>query len=307
MSNRSDTPLLAAIDDYLHHLHHEKQASPHTCDNYARDLHSFADFLNTQNVSEAIGVDSQHVRSFISQQHRRGLGSRSLQRRLSSLRSFYNFLLRHGRAKQNPALGISAPKAEKRLPDVLDVDQVNQLLNIDKSDPLHVRDWAIMELTYSCGLRLSEVVNLNLDMVDLRDATTRVIGKGRKERILPIGRYAIEALQQWLQQRIHIAKADELALFVNKNGGRLGQRSIQQRLRNWAIKQGISQHVHPHMLRHSFASHILQSSGDLRAVQELLGHSDISTTQIYTHVDFQHLASVYDKAHPRARKKKKQD
>ncbi len=305
MNDSSETALHIAIDDFLHQLRRVKQASPHTCDSYARDLNSFIDFLQQQSIDDWAQVDAQHVRSYVSQQHRRGLASRSLQRRLSSLRSFYTFLMRQQRVKKNPVSGISAPKAEKRLPGVLDVDQMNQLLNIDKGEPLHIRDWAIMELTYSCGLRLSEIVGLDLGMIDLADATARVIGKGRKERVVPIGRYAIEAIQQWLPHRAQWTDAEETALFINKQGKRLGQRSIQQRLRDWAIKQGISQHVHPHMLRHSFASHILQSSGDLRAVQELLGHSDISTTQIYTHVDFQHLASVYDQAHPRARKKRK--
>lgn len=293
-----------AIELFLAYLRNQRQVSSHTLDNYQRDLGKLQRFCQQQQISEWSELRDHHIRSFAATLRHKHLASRSMQRNLSAIRSFYNFLLREGKAQINPATSVSAPKQKHALPDVLDVDQVSKLLDIKADDPLSLRDWAIMELLYSSGLRLSELSNLNLNDIDLRDQTVRVTGKGNKTRILPIGRFAIEALQQWLKSRIGIAKHDEQAIFVNKNGTRLSQRSIQSRMHQWAIKQGLDKHVHPHMLRHSFASHLLESSGDLRAVQELLGHADISTTQIYTHVDFQHLASVYDKAHPRARKKK---
>ncbi len=293
-----------AIDLFLAYLRNQRQVSPHTLDNYQRDLNKLQSFCQQQQISEWSELRDQHIRSFAATLRHKRLASRSMQRNLSAIRSFYNYLLREGKAQINPATSVSAPKQKRQLPDVLDVDQVSKLLAIKADDPLSQRDWAIMELMYSSGLRLSELSSLNLHDIDLRDQTVRVTGKGSKTRISPIGRFAIEALRQWLKSRTGIAKHEEQAIFVNKNGTRLSQRSIQNRMHQWAIKQGLDKHVHPHMLRHSFASHLLESSGDLRAVQELLGHADISTTQIYTHVDFQHLASVYDKAHPRAKKKK---
>jgi len=220
------------------------------------------------------------------------------------LRSFYQFLIRKHQLKNNPAIDIRAPKTARTLPDTLDADTLTQLLEIPGDSILAIRDRAIMELFYSSGLRLSELVNLDTCDIDLNENILRATGKGNKTRILPIGRKAAEALNNWLQQRVILAKVEEQALFVSQRGSRISTRSVQQRLNYWRKKQGLEQHIHPHKLRHSFASHILESSGDLRAVQELLGHADISTTQIYTHLDFQHLAKVYDKAHPRARKKK---
>jgi len=293
-----------AIGLFLAYLRNQRQVSPHTLDNYQRDLNKLQSFCHQQQIDEWSELRDHHIRSFAATLRHKRLASRSMQRNLSAIRSFYNFLLREGKAQINPATSVSAPKQKHQLPDVLDVDQVSKLLDIKADDPLSLRDWAIMELMYSSGLRLSELTNLNLHDIDLRDQTVRVTGKGAKTRIAPIGRFALEALQQWLKSRISIAKYEEQAIFVNKNGTRLSQRSIQTRMRQWATKQGLDKHVHPHMLRHSFASHLLESSGDLRAVQELLGHSDISTTQIYTHVDFQHLANIYDKTHPRAKKKK---
>ncbi len=293
-----------ALDDFLGYLKHEKRVSPHTLSNYQRDLIKLTDYCSEQQLSQWNELRDHHIRHFIGKLRRNELSSRSIQRVLSSIRSLYRYLLREKIAAINPANSVSAPKPAKHLPDVLNVDQMNQLLNIDKSDPLNVRDWAIMELTYSSGLRLSELVNLNLNSIDFGDHVVTVIGKGNKERKVPVGRLAIEALQNWLEQRKSLCSADEQALFLNNRGKRISQRAIQLRMKEWAIKQGLDNHVHPHMLRHSFASHMLESSGDLRAVQELLGHADISTTQIYTHVDFQHLASVYDQAHPRAKKKK---
>lgn len=227
-----------------------------------------------------------------------------MQRSLSALRTFFRFLLREGLVKANPAQGISAPKADKALPATLDVDQVAQLLNAPASSPLERRDHAILELFYSSGLRLAELANLRLTDVDMRDATVRVTGKGNKTRVIPVGKAALASLQQWLATRSTLATAEEQALFVNQRGKHLSVRQIQERVKAWAKRRGLPVHVHPHMLRHSFASHVLESSGDLRAVQELLGHADIATTQVYTHVNFQQLAQVYDKAHPRARKKR---
>jgi integrase/recombinase XerC len=214
-----------------------------------------------------------------------------------------NYLLREGLIKSNPASGIKTPKAPKRLPNVLDVDQINQLLNITETSPVSLRDKAILELLYSSGLRLSELVNLNPIDLNLKDKSLIVMGKGGKTRLVPVGQKAIEAVNQWLDVRSQIAKTDEEALFVGIKGVRLGQRAIQARITHWGKKNGIQQGVYPHLLRHSFATHLLEASGDLRAVQELLGHKDISSTQIYTHLDFQHLAETYDKAHPRSGKK----
>ncbi|MEE8234476.1 MAG: tyrosine-type recombinase/integrase, partial [Gammaproteobacteria bacterium] len=203
---------------------------------------------------------------------------------------------------QNPAVGLVTPKTPKKLPNTLDADQATQLVEIDATDPCAVRDKAIFELMYSSGLRLSELVNLNLESIDFADTIVTVIGKGNKTRKVPVGRYAIKAIKAWLKQRTAMIDSDLAALFVSNWGRRISIRTVQQRLRGWAIKQGLATHVHPHMLRHSFATHMLESSGDLRAVQELLGHADISTTQVYTHLDFQHLARVYDEAHPRAKR-----
>ncbi len=293
-----------AIADFLAYLKHERRVSPHTLSNYQRDLGKLQRFCQQQLVQTWDELRDHHIRNFAARLRRDGLGGRSMQRTLSAVRSFYNYLLREGMAKINPATSVSAPKQKRALPDLLDVDQMAKLLDIKTDDPLDLRDWAIMELMYSSGLRLSELADLNLLDMDQADQTVRVTGKGKKTRIVPIGRFALEALRQWLKARCTLAKEDEHAVFVSKNGTRLSPRSIQSRMRQWATKQGLDKHVHPHMLRHSFASHMLESSGDLRAVQELLGHADISTTQIYTHVDFQHLASVYDKAHPRAKKRK---
>ena len=236
--------------------------------------------------------------------HRKGLGGRSIQRWLSSLRTFFNYGLKHRWLTSNPANGIAAPKSPKKLPKTLDVDQINQFLSLPESNWIDCRDHAIIELLYSSGLRLAELTNLNLTDVDLREAMVTVTGKGNKTRQLPIGRQALGAMKSWLKRRQELKKTDLPAMFLSQHGKRLSPRAIQDRLKKISIKQGMQGKVHPHMLRHSFASHLLESSGDLRAVQELLGHQNISTTQVYTHLDFQHLAKVYDKAHPRAQKKK---
>lgn len=290
------------FEDYLQY---EKQYSKHTLSGYQRDLKQFTTWLAQNKCDDILKADNLHIRNWVAGLHRQGIGSHTLQRKLSSLRSFYNFLIRKRLLKNNPALDIRAPKAAKKLPDTLDTDTLTQLLNIPADSVLAIRDRAMMELFYSSGLRLSELTSLNIDSIDLSEKTLRVIGKGNKERLLPIGSKAIDALNLWLPKRKDSIKIDEEALFISTRGKRISTRSVQQRLNYWRNKQGLEQHIHPHKLRHSFASHILESSGDLRAVQELLGHADISTTQIYTHLDFQHLANVYDKAHPRARAKSK--
>lgn len=277
--------------------------SPHTAAAYRQDLAAFVAFAREQDIADWPQITAQHVRGFASASHRRGMNPRSIQRRLATLRSFFNFLIRERALAQNPGVGVRAPKAAKRLPNTLDPDQMARLLEFRADDRLDARDKAIMELFYSSGLRLSELIGLDLGKIDLRAQLVQVLGKGQKERVIPVGRHAVLALEAWLRERAAIANADETALFVGRNGARLGPRAIQLRIKRWAKLQGLGRHVHPHMFRHSFASHLLESSQDLRGVQELLGHANISTTQIYTHLDFQHLAKIYDQSHPRARRK----
>jgi integrase/recombinase XerC len=292
-----------AFASFLTSLKTERRLSPHTIAAYQRDLTAFASFCETEGITSLRKLDSYHVRTFAAESHRRGLSPRSIARRLSAVRSFLRVEVEQGRLKGNVALNISAPKAPRRLPGTLDADQVAQLLEASDDDPLTIRDLAILELFYSSGLRLAELVNLDLDALDFADQTVRVTGKGNKMRILPVGRHALDAIRRWLPVRLGLAGSSEQALFVSRNGARLAARSVQARLDRWARRRGSPRHLHPHLLRHSFASHMLESSGDLRAVQELLGHASISTTQVYTHLDFQHLASCYDKAHPRARRR----
>ena len=291
------------IEQFLHHLNVERRLSPHTLSNYRRDLEQARDFATGQAITSWRELTTHHLRAMVAAQHRAGIGGRSLQRLLSAMRSFYQYLLREGVVGANPAIGLRAPKAPRRLPKTLDVDQTARLLDWDSNDPLAIRDRAIMELLYSSGLRLSELLNLELGDLDLKDGTVRVTGKGRKTRVVPVGRHARSALQQWLGIRATFTTQSSV-LFLSRRGERLAPRTVQQRLQQWGSKRGLPMRLHPHMLRHSCASHVLESSSDLRAVQELLGHADIATTQIYTHLDFQHLAKVYDNAHPRARKKK---
>lgn len=293
----------AAIESFLNHLRNERRLSVHTVDSYGSDLSAFCLFLAAAAKDDWAQITSHEVRAYVNSMHRNGFNPRSIQRTLSAVRSLYNYLLRENRVTANPAQGIRAPKGKKALPKTLDVDTVRQLLDINSDELLAVRDRAILELFYSSGLRLNELVQLNIGDIDLTDQTVRVLGKGSKTRIVPVGRYAVTAIRKWQETRLSIAAAGETALFVSKRGTRINPRTIQQRLRYWAIRQGLPSRLHPHMLRHSFGSHLLESSGDLRAIQELLGHADISTTQIYTHLDFQHLAHIYDKAHPRAKKK----
>ncbi len=291
------------LDAYARYLHAQRQYSPLTSENYLRDLNRLRAYCDEQQIPYWIRLTPQDVRHFAAVLHRKGLGGRSVQRVLSSVRGFYHYLIREGLAKDNPALGISAPKSGKRLPKVLDADQMKQMLDHQEDDWYAIRDRAMAELFYASGLRLAELVGLNLDSLDLPAEQLRATGKGRKERQLPIGRHAMSAIQAWLEVRGQAAAAGETALFVSSRGTRITPRSVQLRLKQLALAAGQTDHLHPHMLRHSFASHLLESSGDLRAVQELLGHANISTTQVYTHLNFQHLAEVYDKAHPRARKR----
>ncbi len=288
-----------AIDDFINHLAYVRHLSPHTLKHYRRDLQALAASCCAQQLTPPI-VDSSHVRQWIAARHRQGLAPTSLRRALSAVRSFYTYRSRHG-AKHNPALGITAPKGKQLLPKGLDVDSVQHFLAIPADTWLGKRDRALLELLYACGLRLAELVSLNIADIDRPDASLVVVGKGRRTRHLPVGRYALDALATWLSVRDQVPSNSQ-ALFISKRGTRLAPRSIQARLSHYSRQQGMGQAIHPHQLRHAFASHILESSGNLRAVQELLGHANLSTTQIYTHLDFQHLAEVYDKTHPRAHK-----
>jgi integrase/recombinase XerC len=293
-----------ALTAFLEQLQVEARASEHTIKSYRRDIGHLLRYCESKAIDHWIDLKQSDIRAHIAGRHRQGISSKSLQRELSAIRSFYNFLLKKRLAESNPAQHVKAPKQSRKLPKTLDVDQISGLLEAGTSSVLEIRDLAMFELFYSSGLRLSELAALNLADIDLPDRSLVVrSGKGGKSRLLPIGGKAVSALENWLAQRLKMAAAAEPALFVSSRGTRLGQRSIQLRLAQWCRKKGIAEHLHPHMLRHSFASHLLESSQDLRAVQELLGHSNISTTQIYTHLDFQHLAEVYDKAHPRAKKK----
>ena len=288
---------------FFRYLETERRYSQNTIRSYQRDLEHFSVHLQDKKLSRWAELKPHHIRTYASQIFIEGLGAKSIQRRLSAIRSFMNYLSREGMIKNNPAEGVKTPKAPKKLPEVLDIQQISQLLDIQETDPLSLRDKAIMELIYSSGLRLSEIVRLNPIDLNLSDKSLTVIGKGDKTRMLPIGNEAIKSLRSWLSCRNELANPEEEALFVGSRGNRLSRRSIQSRIKHWARKNGIQQDVYPHLLRHSFATHMLEASGDLRAVQELLGHKDISTTQVYTHLDFEHLSKTYDKAHPRSGKK----
>ncbi len=291
------------IDKFIGHLKYERRLSPLTCKHYRRDLLALAAFCDEIERAAWSDLDSEDIRSFSGTSFRRGLSARSIQRRLSAGRTFFRYLLREKHVQRNPVESVPAPKHGKRLPENLDADRMAKLLDIPGDSPIVDRDRAILELLYSSGLRLAELIDLDVDDIDSRDATVRVTGKGNKDRIVPVGRKALAALERWHVTRLDMADSGEPALFVSNRGSRLSHRSVQARLTYWAKRQGIDSNVYPHLFRHSFASHLLESSHDLRGVQELLGHSNISTTQIYTHLDFQHLAQIYDKTHPRARKK----
>ncbi|WP_062379708.1 tyrosine recombinase XerC [Pseudomonas abietaniphila] len=290
------------LDAYCTHLRSERQVSPHTLDAYRRDLSRVLSFCEKQNIGSWKELDIQSMRGLVARLHQQGQSSRSIARLLSAVRGFYHYLNREGVCDHDPANGLAPPKGERRLPKTLDADRTLQLLEGGVEDEfLARRDHAILELFYSSGLRLSELTGLNCEQLDLVDGLVQVIGKGSKTRVLPVGRKARQALEEWLKQRA-LANPQDDAVFISQQGRRLGPRSIQLRVKA-AGERELGQNLHPHMLRHSFASHLLESSQDLRAVQELLGHADITTTQIYTHLDFQHLATVYDSAHPRAKRK----
>jgi len=298
-------PQLRLVERFLDHLRLERRLSIHTITSYRRDLDCLTQYCDANAVLRWQDLKSHHVRGFAASSHAAGLSPRSIQRRLSGIRGLMNYLIREGEISQNPATDISAPQVARKLPNTLDVDQMARLLQIQGDDPVTVRDRAMLELLYSSGLRLAELVNLNPEDVDLGDAMIRVTGKGNKTRLIPVGRMARNSVAEWSRVRSELAAGDENALFVGVRGRRISPRTVQNRVRHWALKAGIPQRVYPHLFRHSFATHLMESSRDLRAVQELLGHADISTTQIYTHLDFQHLAQIYDEAHPRARRQKK--
>jgi integrase/recombinase XerC len=294
------------LEAYCAHLRNERQVSEHTLLAYRRDLEKVIEFCNAQGIAGWAALQVQQLRQLVARQHHHGQSSRSLARLLSAVRGLYRYLNREGLCQHDPANGLAPPKGERRLPKVLDTDRALQLLDGGVDDAFIARrDQAILELFYSSGLRLSELTGLDLEHLDLAAGLVQVQGKGGKSRVLPVGRKAREALQAWLKLR-GIAGPQDSAVFLSRQGKRLGPRAIQLRVKA-AGERELGQHLHPHMLRHSFASHLLESSQDLRAVQEMLGHADISTTQIYTHLDFQHLAAVYDSAHPRAKRSKDTD
>jgi len=296
MSSRPES--LAAA--FIYHLTYERRLSPLTSENYARDIRALLKHLNKDNLEQ---VQSQNIRQVIAQLHGKGLSGRSLSRMLSAWRSFYNYLIRDHHYQHNPCTGMRVPKSPQKLPNALSPDETARLLAFPTDDILTIRDSAMFELFYSSGLRLAELTQLKPSDISFSEGTIRVSGKGGKTRIVPVGNFAIQALKAWLEQRSQIIRPEVAALFLSHRGDAISARTISHRLKSRARLQGIHQNVHPHILRHSFASHLLQSSGDLRAVQEMLGHAHITSTQIYTHLDFQHLTKVYDTAHPRAKKR----
>ena len=292
------------IRQFLDYQRDVRRLSPHTVEAYQRDLSKLANYCQERKLTHSDALDAAHIRQLIAQQRSSGASPASIQRQLSSLRSFSQQRQRDFGAKKNPADGITAPRRGRPLPKTLNAEAIAQLLAFPGSEPIDLRDRAIMELFYSSGLRLAELADLDVDDIDLREGLVAVTGKGRKSRTLPVGRLACQAVKSWLRCR---PQPQDTALFTSMRGGRLGHRAIQGRIKLRARQQGIPENLHPHMLRHSFASHLLESSSDLRGVQELLGHANLSTTQVYTHLDFQHLAKVYDQAHPRAGRKTRKD
>ncbi|HCH4041424.1 tyrosine recombinase XerC [Vibrio parahaemolyticus] len=307
MTTTPNTPLPNSLqkplERFYEFLRSEKGLSLHTQRNYKQQLETMAQHLAEMGLKDWSQVDAGWVRQLAGKGMREGMKASSLATRLSSLRSFFDFLILRGEMSANPAKGVSAPRKKRPLPKNLDVDEVNQLLEVNEDDPLAIRDRAMMELMYGAGLRLAELVSVDVRDVQLRSGELRVIGKGDKERKVPFSGMATEWVGKWLRVRGDLAAPGEPALFVSKLGTRISHRSVQKRMAEWGQKQSVASHISPHKLRHSFATHMLESSNNLRAVQELLGHESISTTQIYTHLDFQHLAQAYDQAHPRARKK----
>jgi integrase/recombinase XerC len=292
-----------SVREFIERPKNERRLSPHTQSAYRRDLEALLAFCAQEGIESLAALDVYHVRRFAGQSYRRGLSARSVARRLSAVRSFLANLVELGELGANVAVHVQAPKPSRRLPATLDADQVASLLELTGDDDLTIRDRAVLELFYSSGLRLAELVGLDVDDLDFGERTVRVTGKGSKSRVVPVGRHALEAVRAWVKVRGALCDVEQRAMFVSVRGTRLAARTIQSRIKHWAVVQGSPTHVHPHMLRHSFATHLLESSGDLRAVQELLGHASISTTQVYTHLDFQHLAQIYDRSHPRARRR----
>ena len=292
----------AAIDSFLADCNARGRLAKASISAYRRDLKRLEAWCGKHKIDSLTGLDTTALRGFAASMGRAGLDPRSIQRHLSAVRRFFRYLVDQAMVDANPAVDLKAPRARRKLPRTLDPDQVLQLLEIKGDKPLDARDRAMLELCYSSGLRVSELADARWDRLDPAQGLLRVIGKGDKERIVPVGRHALAALQDWQRVSATFSSGDSRYIFVTAKGTPLGIRAIQKRIGQRAISQGLGQHVHPHQLRHSFASHILESSGDLRAVQELLGHANLSTTQIYTHLDFAHLAEVYDRAHPRAKK-----
>lgn len=300
-------PMYGAIQGFLASLQYERRSSAHTITSYKTDLIDAVQFFETQTLTTWQEVQESTIRALLAFRRSQKISSRTINRQLSALRTFFRYLIREGVLTDNKAMRVIALKTSRTLPRALDVDQMAKLLELPASSMISIRDIAIMELLYSAGLRVSEIVSLNMADLDLKQQQVPVVGKGKKSRFALIGRCAVNALEQWLLMRATVAAPGESALFVNNKGKRLNVRSIQYRLYHIGIQQGLETRVTPHRLRHSFASHLLESSNDLRSVQELLGHADLSTTQIYTKVNFQHLANVYDQCHPRARKQLEED
>jgi len=292
------------VKEFLNHIASQRGLSPVTIINYRRNLDEFMAMLDKKEIAQWSDLESLHIRLMLKDLHRKGIKARSIATKLSALRSFLSYLVQEDILQFNPAQGVSAPKLDKPLPKNISVDEVFQLLESDDDDPLALRDLCMMELMYSSGLRLSELVGIDLIDLKLREKEIRVIGKGSKGRLLPITKKAVFSLQAWIKIRPDFCVAGENALFVSKQKRRISTRNVQDRMKKWGLKQSLPSHLNPHKLRHSFATHMLESSGDLRAVQTLLGHADLSTTQVYTHLDFQHLSKVYDQAHPRAKRRK---
>lgn len=295
--------LTKPVEQFLLYLKSERQLSENTQVNYRRQLYVTIQLLCDSEITCWQDVDASVVRTLVGRSKRDGLSASSLALRLSALRSFFNWMVYQKQLTANPAKAVQNPKQARHLPKNINVDEIHQLMNINGNDPLSVRDRAMLELMYGSGLRLTELIDIDCKALNLNDGEIRVIGKGSKERKLPLGSQSIRWIKNWLAMRNQFAPQDD-ALFISKLGRRISPRNVQKRFMQWGIKQGLTFHVHPHKLRHSFATHLLESSGDLRAVQELLGHADLSTTQIYTHLDFAHLAAVYDQAHPRAKRGK---
>ena len=311
---KRNAAVIELVNDYLNRLEYQRHLSSHTISSYRRDLERLLDLLWETDSDQSMidldklrQIDPNLIRSIAAKMHRQGLGGRSIARWLSAVRGWSSYLREKGLINIDPTEGVKAPKSPRKLPSTLEVDDIEMLMDLPADEPLAVRDKAILELFYSSGLRLAELAGLDWPDINLESGLVRVVGKGSRERILPVGRFAKQAIQDWqaLYPDFFINKADleaSKAVFISQRGGRLSHRSIQYRLRHWSVRLGLNKPLHPHKLRHSFASHLLESSGALRSVQELLGHANLSTTQIYTHLDFQHLAKVYDQAHPRAKK-----